>query len=378
MFLPIAAAHAQESTLLQFSGGNGGNPPCGLISGGKGLAPGIEHFFGATQTGGAYGYGAVYEVTNTGAESVLYSFTGGSDGAYPRAGLIEDASGNYYGTTDQGGAYGSGVVFKLAPGDTETVLHSFGSGTDGAAPLSGLVMDSAGNLYGTTFSGGANGLGTVFEVAPGGSESVLHSFAGSDGALPMAALVMDTSGNLYGTTYEGGASANCGGGCGVVFELAGSTETVLHSFSGSDGANPEAALLMTGSGNLYSTTENGGANGVGTVFEVSHKGKEVVLYSFGSGGGDGAYPASPVVKKSGYFYGTTANGGGSGYGTVYRIPVKGGSDTVLYSFTDGSDGGIPQGGLLYQSSNFFGTTFEGGNPDCAGYTGCGTVFEVKP
>jgi len=374
-------AHGQENTLYTFSGGSdGGNPPCGLISGGKGLLPAELRFYGTTEYGGAYGYGAVYEITNTGFFAVLYSFTGGSDGAYPLASLVTDASGNFYGTTEQGGTSGLGVVFKLAPGGTETVLHSFtGGGDDGANPLANLIMDASGNLYGTTVYGGADDLGTVFEVSPGGSETVLHSFAGSDGALPVASVVMDGAGNLYGTTAQGGASTNCGGGCGTVFKLApgGGSETVIHSFSGSDGANPEAAVILVGAGNLYGTTEVGGANDEGTVFEVSHKGKESVLHSF-AGGSDGAYPVSGVVKKGGVLYGTTLEGGMSSYGTVFKTPDKGGSDTVLYSFTGGGDGGLPEGGVLDEAGNLFGTTYAGGTSCGEPEGSCGVVFELEP
>jgi uncharacterized repeat protein (TIGR03803 family) len=239
-------------------------------------------------------------------------------------------------------------------------------------------MDSSGNLYGTTYAGGAHDLGTVFEVSPGGVESVLHSFDGSDGAYPAASLVMDDSGNLYGTTYEGGVSTNCSGGCGAIFELAGGVETVIHSFSGVDGAFPAAPLIRETNGNMYGTAEGGGANSVGEVFEFSNKGKLVVLNSFGARSGDGVYPASPVVKKSGYLYGTTSGGGASGNGTVFKTPGKPGSDTVLYSFSGGGDGATPVGGLLYKGGSFFGTAYAGADAGCNSDAGCGTVFEVRP
>ncbi|HEX4079287.1 MAG TPA: choice-of-anchor tandem repeat GloVer-containing protein [Rhizomicrobium sp.] len=383
LFVPFADACAQDTTLYTFSGGSdGGNPPCGLISGGKGVLPAQLRFFGTTEYGGAYGYGTVFEATNAGFMTVLHSFGGGGDGASPQACVITDSSGHLYGTTEEGGTYDHGVVFKLS-GGTETVLHSFGGGGDGANPFAGLIMDGAGNLYGTTIAGGGTGCGgggcgTVFEVMPGGGETVLHSFAGSDGAYPVASLAMDKAGNLYGTTAEGGASTNCGGGCGTVFELAaGGGETVVHSFSGGDGATPEAAVIVAGAGNLYGTTEAGGANDDGTVFEVSHKGKEAVLHSFG-GGSDGAYPLSAVLKKGGFLYGTTFGGGANGSGTVYKTPGKGGSDTLLYSFTGGSDGGLPEGGVLIESGNLFGTTYAGGMSCEEDENGCGVVFELAP
>ncbi|HEX4157955.1 MAG TPA: choice-of-anchor tandem repeat GloVer-containing protein [Rhizomicrobium sp.] len=375
LFVPIATAYAQNTTLYSFTGGNdGGNPPCGLISGGKGVPPGKVRFFGATYEGGTGGYGTVYEVENTGFETVLYSFTGGSDGNSPQACPITDATGNFYGTTEEGGTYGYGVVYKLTPGGTETVLHSFTGGTDGGYPFANLVMDASGNLYGTTVEGGGNGLGVVFEVSTHGTESVLYSFGGSDGAYPRAGLVMDKAGNFYGTTEGGGAQ-----GLGVVFKVtSGGTEIVLHSFAGgSDGATPVASVTFDKAEDLYGTTLGGGTSDEGTVFKISHKGKEAILHSF-TGGSDGSEPFAGVVKKGAYLYGTTFEGGASDFGTVFKLPAKGGDDTVLYSFTGGSDGGLPDGTVLDQGGNLFGTTFAGGDPGCTDGEGCGVVFEITP
>ena len=196
-------------------------------------------------------------------ETVLYSFTGGADGGNPFAGLIKDASGNFYGTTVEGGAHGLGTVFKLAPDGTETALWSF-TGADGSYPEGGLIMDASGNLYGTTSSGGADGDGTVFEVALNGAETVLHSFTGGpDGKGPQAGLVMDNKGKLFGTTVFGGAN-----GDGTVFKVTpGGTETVLYSFAGKpDGYAPSGGLIRR-NGNFYGTTAEGGTEGLGTVFE---------------------------------------------------------------------------------------------------------------
>jgi uncharacterized repeat protein (TIGR03803 family) len=375
LFYPIVTAYAQDTTIYTFTGGNdGGNPPCGLISGGKGVLPGKARFFGLTYEGGASGYGTVYELGNAGFESVLYSFTGGSDGASPQSCPISDKTGNLYGTTEGGGVYGYGVVFKLAPGGKETVLHSFTGGADGGYPFANLVADASGNLYGTTVEGGDDGLGVVFRVATDGTETVLYSFAGGDGAYPRAGLVMDKAGNLYGTTEGGGAQ-----GLGVVFEVgSGGTEKVLHSFAGgSDGATPVASVILDKKENLYGTTLGGGASDEGTVFRISRKGKEVVLHSF-TGGSDGSEPFAGVVEKDAYLYGTTFEGGASGFGTVFKLPSKGGNDTVLYSFTGGSDGGFPDGTVLDQGGNLFGTTSAGGDPGCTAGEGCGVVFEITP
>src|SRR5664279_5403051 len=206
-------------------------------------------------------------------EQVLHNFNNnGTDGTFPQAGLIVDGAGNLYGTTSEGGTYiscsgGCGTVFELTPngsgGWTETVLHNFNSnGTDGANPYAGLIFDAAGNLYGTTTTGGTYYVGTVFELSPsqggGWTEKVLYSFNynGTDGNYPQASLTIDAAGNLYGTTWAGGPY---GYGYGTVFELTpaaggGWTETVLHNFVGTDGAAPLAGLIFDAAGNLYGTT----------------------------------------------------------------------------------------------------------------------------
>ena len=201
---------------------------------------------------------------------VFYSFSQGTDGVYPHAGVILDNNGNFYGTTYNGGAYGFGTVFKIAPNGQETILRSFlGGSTDGANPYAGLVLDSGGDLYGTTYGGGTYGFGTVFKIAPNGQEAILHSFSGgsTDGAYPYAGLVLDSGGNLYGTTYDGGTY-----GFGTVFKTAANgQETVLHSFTGTpDGANSYAGLILDTNGNLYGTTYDGGTYGFGTVFKLSN------------------------------------------------------------------------------------------------------------
>jgi len=213
----------------------------------------------------------------TGKESILYSFTGGPDGAMPAAGLFRDPMGNLYGTAEFGGSGfaggGNGVVFKLTPDGAETVLYTFTGGTDGAKPAAGLVSDEAGDLYGTTYEGGS-GNGVVFKLDETGRESVLHSFAGgSDGALPAGGLTRDSAGNLYGSTSEGGNGTGCGGtvGCGTVFKLdTNGNEVILYRFTGTvDGALPFAGLILDPDGNLYGTTQLGGSNNKGVVFELT-------------------------------------------------------------------------------------------------------------
>jgi uncharacterized repeat protein (TIGR03803 family) len=331
-------------------------------------------------------------------ESVLHSFTGPPDGASPVAGLVRDAQGNLYGTTFVGGdpacGAGCGTVFKVDTTGNETVLYSFTfAGEDGYDP-GGLVRDAQGNLYGTTSAGGASGKGTVFKVDTTGKETLLYSFSwaggyGADGAYPLG-LVQDAQGNLYGTTTSGGDLA-CDGpyGCGTVFKLdTTGKETVLYSFTGGrdgDGEWPAAEPLLDAQGNLYGTTDGGGAYGFfGTVFKVDTTGKETVLYSFTPTGGDGSDPHAGLVQDAqGNLYGTTLIGGDlacnapSGCGTVFKVDTTG-KETVLYSFTGtGGDGASPVAGLVRDAQgNLYGTTVYGGDLACNAPSGCGTVFKV--
>ena len=324
-----------------------------------------------------------------GTERILYSFAGGTaDGADPNGGLIIDGAGNLYGTTGRGGADGLGTVFEVSATGTERVLHSFvGGPTDGSNPAAGLVVDGAGNLYGTTYGGGASGLGTVFEVSATGAERILHSFAGgaADGANPSARLVIDSAGNLYGTTYGGGAS-----GLGTVFEVSATgTESILYSFAGgpTDGASPDAGLLLDGdilygttSSGSFLTAQNGGAactnnSGCGTVFGLGINGfPQYTVHAFVGGPTDGQDPVGGLLLGSdGNLYGTTYTGGANanGAGTVFQITPAG--ETVLYSFAGGTtDGAGPAGGLAMDSAgNLYGTTQAGGA------SGAGTVFEIN-
>lgn len=350
-------------------------------------------------------------------QTVLLKFTpGGSDGNYPIAGLIADEEGALYGTTLEGGI-GYGTVFKLTPPLksqktwTETVLYKFAGGADGARPIAGLITDKQGALYGTTFSGGlgsgacgASGCGTVFKLTPPPlksqktwTETVLYKFTGNgDGALPFAGLIADKEGTLYGTTELGGSS-----GYGTVFKLTPPaknqtvwTETVLHSFTGPDGAFPLARLIADAQGALYGTAHQGGSSGYGAVFKLTaptdgqKTWTETLLYSFKGGSSDGANPfASLIADARGALYGTTQQGGGcqqfgSGCGTVFKLtPPAYGQKTwtelVLhrfagYSFTN-PDGNGPQAGLIADKEGaLYSTTEAGGTADL------GTVFKLTP
>jgi len=315
----------------------------------------------------------VFSITSAGTETVLYSFAGGSsDGASPAAGLIQGSDGNFYGTTDAGGAGGFGTVFKITPGGTETVLHSFTANSDGAEPEASLIQGSDGTFYGTTDIGGTSGNGTVFTITLTGIETVLHPFAGSssDGSRPSAGLIQGGDGNFYGTTATGGAS-----GVGTVFKITPSgTETVLYSFAGgsSDGSHPDGGLIQGSDGNFYGTTDAGGANGDGTVFKITPSGTETLLYSFTGGSSDGSNPTAGLIQGTdGNLYGTTFLGGANGHGTVFKITPSG-TETVLHSFAGGfSDGESPEASLIQGSDgNLYGTTLDGG------FSSVGTVFKV--
>jgi uncharacterized repeat protein (TIGR03803 family) len=312
--------------------------------------------------------------------TVTYKFvTTRLSGAHPAGALIQDASGNLYGTTTGGGSARLGTVFKLDPNGVETVLHSF-TGDDGAHPAGSLTLDEAGNIYGTTRIGGASDLGTVFKLDPDGNLSLLHSFqGGTDGAQPRGSLIRDAAGNLYGTTFFGGF-----GGRGTVFKIdALGNESVIHAFQGVpfDGAYPAADLVQDAAGNLYGTTKGGGLpvvrnNGVkaGTIFRVTPGGQETVIYDFTQFRGTGFDPRGGLIlDQAGNLYGTTrSTDRGSGLGVVYKFDLNSNALTVLHKF-DGTDGGRALGGLVRDGAgNLYGTTSS--FPSCV----CGTVFKLDP
>ena len=336
-----------ENILYQFKGfGSGLNPLGDLIRDAAG------NLYGTTVSGGnqnqrycndgiSQGCGLVFELSPTTGggwkETVLYEFTGGVHGMSPQAGLVQDAAGNLYGTTQSGGAGAAGVVFELTPAAggvwTDTVLHAF-VGVDGQYPVANLAIDATGNLYGTTPQGGNYDCGVVFELSPGSggiwNETVIKNFkCDADGGVPLAGVTVDSAGNLYGTTYYGGIVGGCpsagGQGCGVAFKLSPSSsgwrETVLYTFTGADdGGGPEASLVLDASGNLYGTTVAGGLStcsvnysGCGVVFELSPEAgggwKERVLHAFRNHR-DGASPVTGLVLDgTGNLYGTTLQGG---------------------------------------------------------------------
>jgi uncharacterized repeat protein (TIGR03803 family) len=391
-------AQAQTFTVLHtFDGKDGAFPEGVLVRDAAGNLYGTTAF-GGTGNCGTDRCGTAFMLNQAGKMVGSYSF-GGTNGMDPAAGLLRDATGNFYGTTLYGGTNepscgtsGCGIVFKLSPKGKETVIHKFTATPDGFFPESLLVEDAAGNLYGTAYLGGTNGLGAVFKIDATGSETVLYSFTGgSDGCFPDPGVSLDLSGNLYGVTLNGGAGF-CDSGAGVVFKLdPAGNETVLHTFGGGDGANPYSVLIFDSEGNLYGTTQNGGTSegcgfsGCGTVFELSPQQNgswsETVLYSFCSLSecADGERPMSgPLARDfAGNLYGTTLFGGKLDDGVVFKLDASG-NETVLHAFTGGSDGAFPVPGLTMDSAgNLYGATDEGGDA-CAPKFTCGVVFEITP
>lgn len=382
MTMAATATAQTEKIIHTFAGGSdGANPVAGLILDSQG------NLYGTTTNGGNPFGGIVFELSpgvgGTWTKKILHDFGSQTDGAVLESPLTFDSKGNLYGTTVDGGdtASGSGTVFELSPGSdgtwTEKVLYSFTGGADGAYPTAGVVLDSSGNIYGTTTNGGTSGWGTAFELVAGSGETwtekVLHSFTGGNdgGYLSGSTLILDGVGNLYGVAYQGGVhdygvvfKLTRGsswsykviyafpGGCGgsnpagnlvldragnlygmasyIVFELSPNssgtwTAKALHNFAGgSDGANPYGGLAFDKAGNLYGTTGDGGAHR-GTVFELipSSGGTwtEKILHRFSSTGGDGVYPllTTPAIDATGHVYGTTELGGASNNGVVFEI-----------------------------------------------------------
>jgi uncharacterized repeat protein (TIGR03803 family) len=388
--LALTAASVAQSTnpssfslLYQFKSGRGGASPYSSL-----MRDAQGNLYGTTMIDGAFSYGTVFKISPQGKETVLHSFRGtGGDGATPVAPVIMDAAGNLYGTTEYGGLFGSacgpngcGTVFKIDSAGKETVLYRFtGVAGDGMNPEQGLVLDSKGNLYGTTFQGGTydisgNSYGIVFKIDPAGNETVLHSFNPTlppydDGGWPLGgSLVRDSAGNLYGTTYIGGL-----GSLGTVFKLLPNRQiNILYSFfGGNDGMNPYGNLVRDPAGNLYGVTYFGGAFQVGTVFKVDASNNETIVHSFG-GTGDGAPPGGGLARdRAGNLYGTTQSGANYALGAVFKLDPSG-NETILHTFI-GKQGDGPAWGVIRDSKgNLYGTTQYGG-----AYGG-GVVFKVTP
>lgn len=394
VLVAVPSAQAQFKTLYTFSGGtDGGRPQSRVITDAKGNLYGTTLWGGNLNCNSGNGCGVVYKLTKAGKETVLHSFGGGADGAYPYAALTMDAKGNLYGTTFAGGGpsgcfgNGCGTIFKIDTTLKETVLYSFTGGTDGGEPSSALTMDKAGNFYGTAGIGGdlncslsSFGCGVVYKLSKTNKETVLYSFTGPDGAGPgVDSLATDTKGNFYGTTH-GGGDPTCA--CGVVFKLTmGGKETVLHAFTGgaTDGSFPVSGVTLDTKGTLYGTTAAGGKADQGVLFRITNPSQAVShledIFEFDKPQ-NGLVPEGGVnICSNGVIWGTTI-GGGLNYGTIYNFSQKTGKEKVIENFDYSFSGGVPLARHQWTQDGdggiFYGTAAEGGNIN--GVNGSGTVY----
>ena len=322
-------AAGAESIVYSFgpiASGDGGYPLAGLVQGSDGM------LYGTTSEGGAAAAGTVFKVTPQGVESVLYSFAAGNDAGFPASGLVLDAAGNLYGTTLGGGTHGFGTVYKVTPRGAESVLWSFADVPDGSLSQSNLILGTDGNFYGTTSTGGTAGNGTAFRITPAGSLTILHSFGvtAGDGISPLGGLTPSPNGNFYGTTASGGAFS--GPFAGTMFKMTpDGTVSILHSFpgpntpTGADGSNPQGTLLLDGNGNLYGTTFDGGLYHSGILFKITPAGKEIILYTNGlagviAGNTDGnSIQSGLILGTEGNLYGIAPSGGANGTGVIFTL-----------------------------------------------------------
>jgi uncharacterized repeat protein (TIGR03803 family) len=412
--LLATTAWGQEKVLYSFTGlADGGKPAAGLVRDAAG------NMFGVAPDGGDqepeqcqttnYGCGVVFEVTPNAngkwTQTVIHTFTGGSDGLTPQGNLILDSADNLYGTTEYGGTgcdsyYGCGTVYELSPQEngswTETILYNFKAGTDGYNPSAGLIFDSAGNLYGTTANGDNTacntlGCGSVFELIPGTdgtwTEKILYVFTGgTDGGESSSPLIFDTAGNLYGTAAIGGDDTSCNApfGCGTIYKLSPGSgnweETVLKTFEGNDeGAYPHSGLTLGAHGVLYGDISNSGSNGTGSIFKLTPEtGGHFTfstIYNFDLE--FGAAPSASLLLSGDVLYGTLYFGGSDnhicplGCGGVFHV-TTGGTDYTFFAFGAPTNGANPTGTVILDSAgNLYGTTTIGGTDDE------GTAFELK-
>jgi uncharacterized repeat protein (TIGR03803 family) len=372
MVIQTLLAHAQSSRVLYSftkDSAAGQYPSSSLVRDPQGNLYGVA-------LGGTYNRGIIFELSSTSDEKVLYNFNGSDgDGDVPDSMSFRDAAGDLFGTTFQGGAYSYGTVFKLDTQGRETVLYSFCPKTpctDGTFP-GGMTPSKNGTLYGITYAGGnyscaITGCGTVFKINRDGDLTLLHAFGGADGQAPNAGLVLDASNDAYGTTQYGGVY-----GRGAVFKVTSAgNEIVEYSFGGgADGAYPDGGLVRDAEGNFYGTANQGGAYNYGTIFKITALGQFTVLYSF-PGGLSGANPYADLnLDQQGNIFGATDAGGGHNFGVVFRLDPSG-NETVFHSFAEEADGVHPSGLIIDASGNLYGTTYQGGKHNH------GSVFKVVP
>lgn len=364
----VSCVTTGESPLYAFTGGaNGSYPDSGLTTGTDG------DFYGTTTYGGAGNVGTVYRLTAQGRHTVIYSFTTGpGDGQNPASGLELGNDGVFYATTTSGGAYGQGTFFKITQAGTLTTLYSFGANGSGSNPQ-GITLMPDGTFYGTTTKGGANDLGTVYRMTPSGAHTLLHSFGtGGDGQLPAAGLSPFVDGKLYGVTFYGGVNNR-----GTLFRIAtdGTGYATLYSFGNgaSDGQYPGTKLRQGPDGALYGSAGAGGASGYGTLFKYDAASGMQTVHSFAGEPTDGSLPSSRLrVSSDGALYGVTFYGGRFDSGTFFRLTTAG-EYKMLYSFSGDAGGQGPNSSLLVGNDGFFyGTTVTGGP------TNNGTVYRIRP
>jgi len=360
------------TTLHNFAGSDGANPFAGLVQGVD------RNLYGTTTDGGAYSSGNVFKISPSGEVTSLYDFCAQrncTDGQFPVSTLVIGPDGDFYGTTQNGGIYNYGSVFKISPAGVLTTLHSFDI-VDGVSPYGALLLASNGNFYGTTNEAGVcasgAGCGTVFTISPTGKFKTLYNFCMQsgcpDGEFPVGGLIEGSDGNFYGTTNAGGNSTCPGGGCGTIYKITpAGVLTTLHRFNNTDGAYPTPALVEVRKGVLCGTTAGGGAHRDGTIFATTADGTLVTVHSFN--GTDGQSPFVIVEGSDGNLYGTTLGGGVNQAGTIYKISPQG-TLTTVHSFDQGF---YYYFGSLTQGTNgkFYGTTYFGGPADD------GTIYSLS-
>ena len=363
----MPAANAALVNLYNFTNGiDGASPQPGLIQASNGA------FYGAALNGGSNGFGTVFTFTTSGVLTPLYSFNDDVDGGVPQAGLTQFTNGNLFGATSDS-VNGAGVIYRVTASGAFTAIYPFTGASDGSSPQASLTQGTNGFLYGTTFQGGANGAGTVFKVTATGALTTLYTFQGSvDGGAPEAALTIGPDGNFYGTTSSGGTN-----GEGTIFRIthAGQFNSLYSFTNGLDGAMPQVPLVKASDGNLYGAAFAGGANQNGSLFRVTTAGRVTAMYSFSAApvgtNADGFNPSALIQASDGNLYGTTANGGANGSGTIFHATLAGAMST-LYSFGaissdtfTNTDGANPTGIIQGRDGNFYCTTLAGG-PDAEG------------
>lgn len=342
---------------------DGSNPKGHLVQAKDG------NFYGITYGGGAYGYGTIFKITTAGAFTVLRSLNRTTDGANSYGSLTEGKDGNLYGVTNSGGTYGYGTIFKISTAGAFTVIHHLNAATDGSYSQCDLMQATDANFYGTCYSGGTYGNGTIFKIAANGTFTVLkHFISNSDGALPYGGLVQNGDGNLYGMNRAGGANNS-----GTIYKITTvGVYTVIHSLAdATEGSSPCGSLIKAADGNLYGMASAGGTFGGGTAFKITTAGVLTVLANF-NGAAQGNNPLETLVKgKDSAYYGTNSSGGAYGWGAIYKICA--GATTTLHAMNKGVDGGVPKGSLLLASDgNFYGTNSDGGPK------GYGNIFKITP